>query len=131
MNLFNDLKKGCKIALSKAITLIESTNTDNQVNARKLILKCKNKKFSSIRIGVTGIPELEKSTFIDSFGKYLTSKEYKVAVLAIDPSSEKTRGSILGDKSRMEKLSADQNAFIRPTPSSGFLEVLLTKQEKL
>ena len=65
--------------------------------------KCKNEKFSSIRIGVTGIPGVGKSTFIDSFGKYLTSKQYKVAVLAIDPSSEKTRGSILGDKSRMEK----------------------------
>ena len=81
MNLFNDLKKGCKLALSKAITLIESTNTDNQVNARKLILKCKNEKYNSIRIGVTGIPGVGKSTFIDSFGKYLTSKKHKFLII--------------------------------------------------
>lgn len=107
--------------LSKAITLVESTLAKHQETASAIIEKCLPHAGRSIRIGITGVPGVGKSTFIESFGSYITSQGRKLAVLAIDPSSERTGGSILGDKTRMEKLSADPHAFIRPSPSSGTL----------
>jgi LAO/AO transport system kinase len=103
--------------LSKAITLIESQNIKHQNKARKIITACLPFANTSIRIGITGVPGVGKSTFIETFGKHLTSLGKKVAVLAIDPSSSINKGSILGDKTRMEDLVKDQNAFIRPSPS--------------
>ena len=119
MNLSKEILKGNITALSKGITLIESNLDSDIKNIQKLISKCLPYSGKSIRIGITGIPGVGKSTFIDTFGKILTSNGYKVAVLAIDPSSKKSNGSILGDKSRMNKLSSDKNAFIRPSPNSG------------
>ncbi len=112
---------GNRTILSKAITLIESSLHSHYCLAQKIIEKCIPYSGKSIRIGITGVPGVGKSTFIESFGKYLTSKGKKLAVLAIDPSSEKSKGSILGDKTRMEELSVDPNAFIRPSPSAGTL----------
>ena len=108
-------------ALAQGITLIESKLSKDEKNAQDLIAKCIPKSGKSIRIGITGTPGVGKSTFIETFGKLFTNQGKKVAVLAIDPTSEKTQGSILGDKSRMHKLSTDKNAFIRPSPSSGTL----------
>tara|TARA_B100000902_G_scaffold334285_1_gene333363 strand:- start:13349 stop:14293 length:945 start_codon:yes stop_codon:yes gene_type:complete len=119
MNLSNEILRGNITALSKGITLIESNLDSDIKNIQKLVSKCLPFSGKSIRIGITGIPGVGKSTFIDTFGKILTSNGYKVAVLAIDPSSKKSSGSILGDKSRMNKLSSDKNAFIRPSPNSG------------
>jgi LAO/AO transport system kinase len=107
--------------LSQAITLIESTNPDHLSAANKIITACLPKANNSIRIGITGIPGVGKSTFIESFGKYLTGLGKKVAVLAIDPSSSISNGSILGDKTRMEDLVNDPNAFIRPSAAGGIL----------
>ncbi len=107
--------------LSQAITLIESTNPDHLSDANKIITACLPKANNSIRIGITGIPGVGKSTFIESFGKYLTGLGKKVAVLAIDPSSSISNGSILGDKTRMEELVNDPNAFIRPSAAGGIL----------
>lgn len=106
-----------KTALARAITLIESTKKENLEKANTIIEKCLAKKTDSIRIGITGVPGVGKSTFIESFGKKLTSLGKKVAVLAVDPTSTQTKGSILGDKTRMEELVKDTNAFIRPSPS--------------
>ncbi|QTE24416.1 methylmalonyl Co-A mutase-associated GTPase MeaB [Polaribacter cellanae] len=103
--------------LSKAITLIESTNTKHQQKANEILERCLPFANKSVRIGITGVPGVGKSTFIEAFGKHLTSKEKKVAVLAVDPSSSVNKGSILGDKTRMEELVTDKNAFIRPSPS--------------
>ena len=103
--------------LSKAITLVESTNTKHQQQATEIIEACLPHANSSIRIGITGVPGVGKSTFIEAFGKHLTSLGKKVAVLAVDPSSSVNKGSILGDKTRMEELVTDKNAFIRPSPS--------------
>ena len=104
--------------LSRAITLIESTNPKHQLKANKILEGCLPHANNSIRIGITGVPGVGKSTFIESFGKYLTSSlGKKVAVLAVDPSSSINRGSILGDKTRMEQLVIDKKAFIRPSPS--------------
>ncbi len=119
MNLSNEILRGNITALSKGITLIESNLDSDIKNIQKLVSKCLPFSGKSIRIGITGIPGVGKSTFIDTFGKILTSNGYKDAVLAIDPSSKKSSGSILGDKSRMNKLSSDKNAFIRPSPNSG------------
>jgi len=121
MDLFSEIKKGNKVALAKGITLLESSLTTDIAEAQKLISDCLPLSGNSIRIGITGVPGVGKSTFIEVFGKLLTSKGHKVAVLAIDPTSEKTHGSILGDKSRMNELSVDKNAFIRPSPTSGTL----------
>jgi LAO/AO transport system kinase len=118
---------GDTIALSKAITLCESTLQKEQKIAQNIIEACANKEKESIRIGITGVPGVGKSTFINSFGKMLTAKGKRVAVLAIDPTSEKTQGSILGDKSRMTDLAKDKNAFIRPSPSSGTLGGVASK----
>ncbi len=107
--------------LSRAITLIESTNKEHQEKANIILEKCLPYANKSIRIGITGVPGVGKSTFIEVFGKHLTNNGRKVAVLAVDPSSSINRGSILGDKTRMEELVNDQNAFIRPSPSGNSL----------
>lgn len=107
--------------LSQAITLIESSRADHQQMARTVLEACLPLSGNSIRIGITGVPGSGKSTFIESFGSYLTKSGHRLAVLAIDPSSEKSKGSILGDKTRMETLAGDPNAFIRPSPSAGSL----------
>jgi len=103
--------------LSKAITLVESTNIKHQQKANEILNCCLPHSNKSIRIGITGVPGVGKSTFIETFGKYLTAQGKKVAVLAVDPSSSLNKGSILGDKTRMEELVTDENAFIRPSPS--------------
>jgi len=108
-------------ALSTAITLIESNLPKHRQIANEIIEKCLPKSGNSVRIGITGIPGVGKSTFIEALGMHLIKEEHKLAVLAIDPSSEQSGGSILGDKTRMEELSAEKNAFIRPSPSSGSL----------
>ena len=107
--------------LSQAITLIESSRTDHREIAQRIVTRCQTHAVKSMRIGITGVPGAGKSTFIEAFGGMLTEKGYKLAVLAIDPSSEKSKGSILGDKTRMETLSVDPNVFIRPSPSGGSL----------
>lgn len=110
-----------RIVLSRAITLVESRLSADQLLAEELIQKILPQTGNSIRIGITGIPGVGKSTFIEAFGKYLTSIGKKLAVLAIDPSSQRTKGSILGDKTRMDELSRDENAFIRPTSAANTL----------
>jgi len=106
-----------KTALSRAITLVESTNPIHLEKANQVIKNCLPYANNSIRIGITGVPGVGKSTFIEAFGKYLTSLGKKVAVLAVDPSSTISHGSILGDKTRMEELVKDENAYIRPSAS--------------
>jgi len=112
---------GNRTMLGQAITLIESSLPDHQEQAREIVEQCLPHSGNSIRIGITGVPGVGKSTFIESLGSYLTSKGNKLGILAIDPSSERSKGSILGDKTRMEKLSSDPDAFIRPSPSAGSL----------
>lgn len=104
-------------ALSRAITLVESTNVSHLAKANEVINACLPYANKSIRIGITGVPGVGKSTFIEAFGKYLTGLGKKVAVLAVDPSSTISHGSILGDKTRMEELVKDKNAYIRPSAS--------------
>lgn len=110
--------------LSRAITLVESLNTSHQLLAQQIIDGVLHKTGKSFRLGITGVPGVGKSTFIESFGKQLISNGYKIAVLAVDPSSTKSKGSILGDKTRMEELSNAKNVYIRPSPSSGTLGVV-------
>ena len=107
--------------LSAAITLIESANLRHRKLAEQIIEECLPHSGKSIRVGITGVPGVGKSTFIESFGTFLTTQERKVAVLAIDPSSQKSGGSILGDKTRMEDLSTNKNAYVRPSPAKGSL----------
>jgi LAO/AO transport system kinase len=107
--------------LGRAITLIESQLIKDQNIAQQILEKCLPFSGNALRIGITGIPGVGKSTFIEALGKYLINQGKKIAVLAVDPSSEKTKGSILGDKTRMADLASNPNAFIRPTPSSGTL----------
>ena len=121
MALAEQILKGNRTALGQGITLLESTLPEHEKEAQKLLATCLPYSGKSIRVGVTGVPGVGKSTFIEVFGKLLTSQGKKVAVLAIDPTSEQTQGSILGDKSRMHELAANKNAFIRPSPSSGTL----------
>ena len=113
----SNILKGDITFLSRAITLVESTNIKHQKKATEILEQCLPYANKSIRIGITGVPGVGKSTFIESFGKQFTNKNKKVAVLAIDPSSSVNKGSILGDKTRMEELVTDSNAFIRPSPS--------------
>jgi LAO/AO transport system kinase len=121
----NELAEGIlakkRVVLGQAITLIESQKKEDQENAKLLIEKILPFTGNSIRIGITGAPGVGKSTFIETFGKHLTDSGKKIAVLAIDPSSSKSKGSILGDKTRMENLSRNPNAFIRPTPAGDIL----------
>ena len=107
--------------LSQAITMVESNRPEHQELAQQIIEKCLPHCGNSVRIGITGVPGVGKSSFIETMGYHLCEMERKLAVLAIDPSSEKTKGSILGDKTRMEQLSTHRNAYIRPSPSAGSL----------
>ena len=107
--------------LSKAVTLIESSNAEHQKQAQLIIEQCLPHSGKSLRIGITGVPGSGKSTSIDALGMHVVRKGHRLAVLAIDPSSERTKGSILGDKTRMEALAREKNAFIRPSPSAGSL----------
>ena len=107
--------------LSQAITLVESSNPDHYAQAQEIIEACLPHAGKSVRIGITGVPGAGKSTFIEAIGNMVAGLRHKLAVLAIDPSSERSGGSILGDKTRMEKLSVHPKSFIRPSPSAGSL----------
>ena len=111
----NGILYGDRFILSRAITIIESNLKTDQMLAEKIIEKILPRTGNSIRIGITGVPGVGKSTFIEAFGKHITAQNKKLAVLAIDPSSQKTKGSILGDKTRMDQLAVDPLAFIRPS----------------
>lgn len=115
------LLAGNRRALAKAITLVESRRDSDREKSQQLLEQILPNSGKSIRIGITGVPGVGKSTFIESFGMYLLSQGKKVAVLAVDPSSPIAGGSILGDKTRMELLSREDNAYIRPSPSEGAL----------
>ena len=112
---------GERRALARAITLVESGRTDHRADALALFERLKGHGREALRIGLSGTPGVGKSTFIETFGMMLTAQGMKVAVLAVDPSSARSGGSILGDKTRMERLSRDPNAFIRPSPSQSHL----------
>lgn len=127
---FSGIRTGNITVLSQAITLVESSLTHHQELAQKVLEQCLPFAGKSIRLGITGVPGVGKSTFIESLGKHLTSRGHKLAVLAIDPSSSRSKGSILGDKTRMEDLSADPNAFIRPSPSAGSLGGVARKTQE-
>lgn len=115
------IRKGDRAILSRAITLIESARREHQHKAQEIIQQCLPYSGNSIRIGITGVPGVGKSTFIEALGIFLTKKKYHIAVLAIDPSSARSKGSILGDKTRMELLANDPQAYIRPSPTAGSL----------
>jgi LAO/AO transport system kinase len=119
--LASDVRAGDRAALARAITLIESRRADHQAQARDLVQALLPLTGHAVRVGITGSPGVGKSTTIDALGMALIGKGHKVAVLAVDPSSARTGGSILGDKTRMARLSAEDSAFIRPSPSSGTL----------
>lgn len=113
--------RGDRTILGRAITLIESNSPRHRETAEQVLHQLLPHSGKSIRIGISGVPGAGKSTFIEAFGCYLTGRGHRVAVLAVDPSSTVTRGSILGDKTRMEKLAREPNCFIRPSPSGGTL----------
>jgi len=115
------LLAGDRAALARAITLVESRRPDHQALARQLLARVMPHTGKAQRIGITGVPGAGKSTTIEALGRDLTAAGHRVAVLAVDPSSSRTGGSILGDKTRMERLSVDPDAFIRPSPSGGTL----------
>ncbi len=123
----NGVLKGDKIILSKAITLVESTLETDHLLAEKVLEDILPYTGNSIRIGITGVPGVGKSTFIESFGKRITASGKKLAVLAIDPSSQRSKGSILGDKTRMSNLAVDPLAYIRPSASGSALGGVSTK----
>ncbi|WOH84176.1 methylmalonyl Co-A mutase-associated GTPase MeaB [Bradyrhizobium sp. BEA-2-5] len=119
--LAKDLRDGHRAALARAITLVESRRGDHQALSRELVQMLLPDTGKAFRVGITGSPGVGKSTTIDALGTYLIEQGHKVAVLAVDPSSARSGGSILGDKTRMARLSASSDAFIRPSPSSGTL----------
>lgn len=119
--LAGGIRAGDRATLAKAITLIESKRADHRAKAHLLVQDLLPGTGKAVRLGITGAPGAGKSTTIDALGTYLTGQGHKVAVLAVDPSSSRTGGSILGDKTRMARLAIDPNAFIRPSPSSGTL----------
>jgi LAO/AO transport system kinase len=121
MNLATEVLAGQRRAIAKAITLIESTRADHRAQADELLTALLPSTGKSLRLGISGVPGVGKSTFIEAFGLYLIAEGHRVAVLAVDPSSSLSGGSILGDKTRMEQLSVNEKAFIRPSPSSGTL----------
>ncbi|MEY6434421.1 methylmalonyl Co-A mutase-associated GTPase MeaB [Corynebacterium pseudotuberculosis] len=119
--LFEGVRRCDRTLMSRAITLLESTAAAHRVLAQELLVRLLPFSGKALRVGITGVPGVGKSTFIEALGMQLIAEGHKVAVLAIDPSSTKTRGSILGDKTRMAKLAREDNAFIRPSPSAGTL----------
>jgi len=120
-SLAGNLRAGQRAALARAITLIESRRADHQAKARDLVQTLLPRTGKAIRVGITGSPGVGKSTTIDALGMFLIDRGHNVAVLAVDPSSARTGGSILGDKTRMPRLSASDGAFIRPSPAAGTL----------
>jgi len=116
-----DLRQGHRRALARAITLVESTRPDRRAEAARLLDAILPATGDAVRVGVSGTPGAGKSTFIDELGSQLTAAGHRIAVLAIDPSSRRSGGSIMGDKSRMERLARDPAAFVRPSPSGGSL----------
>ena len=110
-----------RAGLAKAITLVESTRTDHREAAQRLLLELLPESGTAHRVGITGVPGVGKSTFIDALGMHLIGQGHRVAVLAVDPSSTRTGGSILGDKTRMARLTVEKDAYIRPSPTSGTL----------
>ncbi|MCL1943952.1 MAG: methylmalonyl Co-A mutase-associated GTPase MeaB [Candidatus Azobacteroides sp.] len=123
--------KGNSTVLSRAVTLVESSNPIHRQTARELIEKCVSYSGKSVRVGITGVPGAGKSTSIDTLGMYIVGKNHRLAVLAIDPSSERSKGSILGDKTRMESLSVHPHVFIRPSPSAGSLGGVARKTREI
>ena len=115
------IRNGNRAVLGQAVTLVESRNPEHQIIAQEVIEKCLPYTGNSRRIGITGVPGAGKSTSIDSFGMHVIKQGHKLAVLAIDPSSERSKGSILGDKTRMERLAIEPDVFILPSPSAGSL----------
>jgi len=120
-DLARGIREGDRATLARAITLIESKRADHRMAAHKLVQELLPFTGQAVRLGITGAPGAGKSTTIDALGTYLTGLGHKIAVLAVDPSSSRTGGSILGDKTRMARLATDPNAFIRPSPASGTL----------
>ena len=115
------IRAGDRAALARAITLVESTRVDHRAQAQRLLLALIPQAGSAMHVGITGVPGVGKSTAIEALGMYLTEKGHRVAVLAVDPSSTRTGGSILGDKTRMARLAVEPRAYIRPSPTSGNL----------
>src|SRR6185312_9646337 len=128
--LTKDLRAGSRAALARAITLIESRRADHQSAARDLVQALLPETGKAVRVGITGSPGVGKSTTIDMLGMYLIERGHKVAVLAVDPSSARTGGSILGDKTRMARLAASDKAYIRPSPASGTLGGVAAKSRE-
>ena len=116
-----DVLAGSRTALSRAITLVESTRADHRAASRVLLTALSGRTGGAIRVGISGVPGVGKSTFVESLGSLLTAEGHRVGVLAVDPSSVRTGGSVLGDKTRMPTLAADPNAYIRPSPTAGTL----------
>ncbi|HKA80338.1 MAG TPA: methylmalonyl Co-A mutase-associated GTPase MeaB [Xanthobacteraceae bacterium] len=120
-NLARGIRAGERAVIARAITLVESRRTDHQKSARRLVQDLLPATGKAVRVGITGVPGVGKSTTVDALGTFLTGKGHKVAVLAVDPSSARSGGSILADKTRMARLGNDPSAFVRPSPSSGTL----------
>src|SRR3954453_14175897 len=119
--LAEGVRAGNRRGVARAITLVESRRADHREKAQELLVELLPHAGSARRVGISGVPGVGKSTFIDQLGVDLTGKGHRVPVLAVDPSSARSGGCILGDKTRMARLSADRNAFIRPSPTSGTL----------
>ncbi|WP_326546820.1 methylmalonyl Co-A mutase-associated GTPase MeaB [Mycolicibacterium sp. ND9-15] len=120
-DLSSAVADGDRAALARAITLVESTRVDHREQAQELLLSLTSYAGNALHVGITGVPGVGKSTAIEALGMYLIEQGHKVAVLAVDPSSTRTRGSILGDKTRMARLAVHPDAYIRPSPTSGTL----------
>lgn len=119
--LADAIRSGDRSALARAITLVESTRPDHRERAQELLLELMPESGSAMHVGITGVPGVGKSTTIEALGLHLIEQGHRVAVLAVDPSSTRTGGSILGDKTRMAKLAVHPDAYIRPSPTSGTL----------
>ncbi len=119
--LADGVREGRRAAISRAITLVESRRADHRATARELLTTLTPDAGGAVRVGISGVPGVGKSTTIESLGTYLTGRGHQVGVLAVDPSSVRTGGSVLGDKTRMSALAVDRNAYIRPSPSAGTL----------